>query len=150
MVSCVMLSLVITACGSSSSTPSTIDADNADFCTAAAAFVQTSNGSHGDTPMVLTDPQAMKSAWANFVEQALQMQKTSPKELSDATAAVVKNTEETQKLYAKYDYNVLTMAKSADATKALQELKADSANNEAAVKITAFMTKNCGVKSNSN
>ncbi len=140
------LCVVTASCGSESS--SDPDPTYADFCAAATAFVQTTNGSHGDTPMVMTDPQAMKNAWEVFVDQAELMQQKSPKELKDATAAVVKNTQDTQKLYAKYDYNVLTMAKSAEATKSLGELRADSANNEAAVKITQFMKKKCGTKAN--
>ena len=147
------VSLVVSACGGSSSdtssdtSPATtvqIDAKYALFCSASTALDNAMGGTHGEDPTAITDPELMKTAWAQIAQLSAKLRDVSPTVVRKDAKAMVDSVLAIDAIFKANDYDLLAMAKKENVRTELDKLSSDPKLLESSKIFNTFLVDNCG------
>jgi hypothetical protein len=147
------VSLAASACGSttsessSDSSPATtvqVDAKYALFCAASTALDNAMGGTHGEDPTAITDPELMKTAWAQIAQLSAKLRDVSPAVVRKDATAMVDSVLAIDAIFKANDYDLLAMAKKANVRTELEQLSSDPKLLESSKIFNTFLVDNCG------
>ena len=146
------VSLVASACGSSSDTssdssPTTtiqVNAKYAKFCAASTALDNAMGGTHGQDPTAITDSALMKTAWAQIAQLSAQLRDASPAIVRKDAKAMVDSVLAINAIFKANNYDLLAMAKKESVRTELAQLSSDPKLLESSKIFNTFLVDNCG------
>lgn len=147
------VSILASACGGSSSETSTdaspdttaeVNAKYVEFCAASTALDTAMGGTHGEDPTAITDPELMKTAWAQISQLSAALRDASPTVVRKDATAMVDSVLAIDAIFKANDYDLLAMAKKENVRTELDKLSSDPQLLESSKKFNAFLVDNCG------
>jgi hypothetical protein len=145
--------LLVSACGGSSSsstsdtspaTTAIVDAKYAQFCAASTALDNAMGGTHGQDPTAITDPELMKTAWAQIAQLSAKLRDVSPAIVRTDAKAMVDSVLAIDAIFKANDYDLLAMAKKENVRNELEQLSSDPKLLESSKIFNTFLVDNCG------
>lgn len=137
--------IVISACGGSSNGESgSVNQKYADFCILAADLDTQSKGTHGEDPTAISDPTAMKAAWATITASAIKLRDAAPSIVRDDVTTLVDSILAMNKVFESYKYNLLEMSHVPAVNEELGKISRGDEVTAASTRFRSFMQKNCG------
>ena len=147
------VTLVVSACGGSSSgstsdtssaTTVQVNAKFVQFCAASTALDNALGGTHGQDPTAITDPELMKTAWAQIAQLSAKLRDVSPAVVRKDATAMVDSVLAIDAIFKANDYDLLAMAKKANVRTELEQLSSDPKLLESSKIFNTFLVDNCG------
>ena len=138
--------LIFSSCGSSDSA-SGVNEKYAGFCELLISLAESATSSHEENPAAITDPKVFESERKKDLETLGVLVAKAPSEIKGDLKIFIENARETNKVYAKYDYDLVAMSKNADAQKELAKISNDQSALDAKEHYQNFLTKNCAINS---
>lgn len=138
--------LVLTACGSSDS--SGPNKEYAAFCAFLIKTAESATSSHEENPAAITDPKIYKSERMKDLETLQTLIAKAPEEIKGELEIFHANATATNKIYQKYDFDLVAMAKNPEAQKELAVVSNEETAVAAKDRYQKFLAKNCALDAN--
>ena len=138
--------LIFSACSSSDSVAG-VNKKYADFCELLTTLAASATSTHEENPAAITDPKVFEAERKKDLKTLDVLIAEAPSEIKGDLKIFIENARETNKIYAKYDYDLVAMSKNTEAQKELAKLSSDQSALDAKDHYQDFLTKNCAINS---
>lgn len=102
-----------------------------------------SQGTHGEDPAVISDPEKMKSAWETISASAVALRDETPDEVKDDVTTLVGSILAMNDVFKSYNYNLREMAQVPAVREQLDKISNNTGVAAASERFQVFMTEHC-------
>lgn len=113
------------------------------FCSKAKELETASQDTHLDDPAAINDTKVMKEQWTTAVNRAVELRDVSPEKVKEDVTLMVSTLIDMDKVFQKYDYNLIEMAKVESIRAELDAISSREGVTDASARFNSFMEKNC-------
>ena len=138
--------LVLTACGSSNN--GAARKEYAKFCAFLNATAESATSSHEQNPAAITDPEVYKTESLKTLGIYKSLIAKAPADIKDELEVFLANAVATNKIYEKYDYDLVAMAKNPEAQEELAAVSNEKTAIAAKDRYQKVLAGNCDFDTN--